>query len=69
MLPWILLMVLLSPVQGFEKLYKLNDFQTYEECKIERDRVGFEMAEAYPYEQDFVIECRERPSKNPKKPI
>jgi hypothetical protein len=28
------------------------------ECQNERNRVGYETAEAYPYERDFVIACR-----------
>jgi hypothetical protein len=39
----------------------LNTFATPEECQIERNRVGFVMAEAYPYERDFVIACRLNP--------
>jgi hypothetical protein len=46
----------------------LNTFATYEACKPERDRIGFEMAESYPYENDFRIVCEFRektPSKVP----
>jgi hypothetical protein len=53
-------MVLLTPVQGLERLTFLNSFATQEECQVERDRIGFEMAEAYPNENNFRIECRER---------
>jgi hypothetical protein len=35
-------------------------FTTREACQQERNRIGFDMAEAYPYEADFRIECRRR---------
>lgn len=40
----------------------LNAFATAEECQGERNRVGFEMAAAYPYERDFVIACQLNPT-------
>ena len=41
---WVLLMVLLDS----NNTYLLNTFDTAEECQVERNRIGFEMAEAYP---------------------
>ena len=41
--------------------YVLNTFETEEACLVERHRVGYEMAAAYPHERDFVIECRYTP--------
>ena len=58
---WLLLMVLLYVVPGLDKGTVLNTFATSEECQIERDRIGFAMAEAYPYERDFVIACQLHP--------
>ena len=58
---WLLIMVLLNTVPGLEKIMVLNTFATPEECQSERNRVGFEMAAAYPYERDFVIACRLNP--------
>jgi hypothetical protein len=58
---WLLIMVLLNTVTGLEKITVLNTFATPEECQSERNRVGFEMAAAYPYELDFVIACRLNP--------
>jgi hypothetical protein len=55
---WLLVMVLLTEVSGLSGVTVLNKFETYEECLVERDRIGYAMAEAYPYERDFVIECR-----------
>ena len=55
---WMLIIVLLSIVPGLEKIRVLNTFATSEECQIERNRIGFEMAKAYPNERDFVIACR-----------
>ena len=54
---WLLLIVLLTAVPGITRATVLNTFETYEACKPERDRVGFEMAEAYPGENDFLIVC------------
>jgi hypothetical protein len=51
-------MILLSDVPGLEREYLLNTFDTAEECQTERNRIGFEMAEAYPYENDFIIVCQ-----------
>ncbi len=57
---WLLMIVLLNVVPGLEKNMVLNTFATSEECQIERNRIGFEMAAAYPYERDFVIACQLR---------
>jgi hypothetical protein len=40
----------------------LNTFAPPEECQIERNRAGFEMGEAIPYERDFVIVCQLNPT-------
>jgi hypothetical protein len=52
-----LLMVLFGAVPGLDRVYVLNTFGTAEECQTERNRIGFEMAEAYPYDMDFIIVC------------
>ncbi len=51
-------MILLSPPGGIAPSYVLRTFATYEQCASERNRVGFDMAAAYPFERDFVITCR-----------
>jgi hypothetical protein len=53
--------LLINTVPGLEKITVLNTFATPEECQSERNRIGFEMAAAYPYERDFVIACRLNP--------
>ena len=58
---WLLIMILLHTVPGLEKITVLNMFTTSEECQSERNRIGFELAAAYPYERDFVIACRLNP--------
>jgi hypothetical protein len=58
---WLLVMVLLNIVPGLERIMVLNTFATSEECQSERNRIGFEMAAAYPYERDFVIACQLNP--------
>jgi hypothetical protein len=60
-LMWMLVIILLNIVPGLENVRVLNTFTTSEECQIERNRIGFEMASAYPYECDFVIACRLNP--------
>lgn len=59
---WYLVLVLLAPVDGFDRVTLLNPehpFHTEGDCQVERDRVGFAMADAYPYERDFFIACYE----------
>jgi hypothetical protein len=60
-LMWLLVIILLNIVPGLERVTVLNTFATSEECQIERNRIGFEMAKAYPNERDFVIACRLNP--------
>ncbi len=55
---WYLLIVMLMAPLDFDRATVLDTFVTYEECKPERDRVGFEMAESYPNENDFRIVCQ-----------
>jgi len=55
---WLLVMILLSNVQGLDKVVVLSTYATSQECQTERNRVGYEMAEAYPHERDFVIACQ-----------
>jgi hypothetical protein len=49
---------LLERRKGLDKIMKLETYASYQECQIERNRIGFEMAAAYPYDRDFVIACR-----------
>jgi hypothetical protein len=58
---WLLIMILLNTVPGLEKITVLNTFSSSEECQSERNRIGFEMAAAYPHERDFFIACRLNP--------
>jgi len=59
---WLLMIVLLNNiVPGLDKIMVLNTYATSEECQSERNRVGFEMAAAYPYDRDFVIACQLNP--------
>lgn len=39
----------------------IERFETQQACQVERDRIGFEMAEAYPEEHDFDILCEVQP--------
>ena len=58
---WLLVIVLLNNVPGLDKMIKLETYATSEECQSERNRIGFEMAEAYPHDRDFVIACQLNP--------
>ncbi len=60
---WFLLIVLLTPLPGINRVTVLNTFTTYEACQPERDRIGFEMAESYPHDSDFRIVCEFREAK------
>ena len=61
---WLLVIVLLNIVPGFERITVLNTFATSEECQSERNRIGFEMAAAYPNGRDFIIACRLNPKQS-----
>ncbi len=54
---WLLLIVLIAPPDGFSKKTLLEAYHTEQECMDNRNRVGWEMAEAYPQEPDFRIVC------------
>lgn len=58
---WMLVIILLNTVPGISTVTVLQTYATSEECQSERNRVGYEMAEAYPYDRDFVIACRLNP--------
>jgi hypothetical protein len=51
---WLLVIVFLE-LTGHDAV--LETFQTQQDCLIERDRVGFEMAASYPDTHDFNIVC------------
>lgn len=55
---WLLVIVLLNAVSGLDHVTVLNTFATPEKCQLERNRIGFEMAEAYPWSMDFRVECQ-----------
>lgn len=68
---WLLVIVLLAAPAGISPMTVLNTFETYEACKPERDRIGFAMAESYPEENNFRIECEhqeKKPSQQPSHP-
>jgi len=54
---WLLLMVLVNAVPGLESSTKLNEFSTPEECQQEQERIGKDMADAYPGDTSFRIDC------------
>lgn len=58
---WLLLIVLLNDVPGVDTITVLQFHDTVQGCQRERSRIGFAMAEAYPYERDFVIACHLNP--------
>ncbi len=58
---WLLIIVLLNTVPGLANITVLQTYATSEECQIERNRIGYEMAAAYPFDRDFVIACRLSP--------
>lgn len=66
---WFLLIILLAPPVGVNRATVLNAFETYEDCQPERNRIGFEMAESYPYDSDFRIVCEFQEKHSYKVPI
>ena len=58
---WMLVIVLLNQVPGIPTLTVLQTYPTSPECHSERDRIGDEMAKAYPDDHDFEIACRLSP--------
>ena len=65
---WLLAIVLLTAPAGISRMTVLNSFATYEDCRPERDRIGFAMAESYPNDNDFRIVCEyqeKKPSRTP----
>jgi len=53
---WLLLIIFIgSPIINIQKL---DSYATWKECQTERNRIAFEMAEAYPWSMDFRIECQ-----------
>jgi len=55
---WILVIILLNTVPGISPVTLLETYPTSQECQSERNRIGDEMAKAYPNEHDFEIACR-----------
>jgi len=51
---WLLMIIFLFI--GREQTLKTYD--TYAACQRERNRIGYEMAAAYPNDHDFVIRCQ-----------
>jgi hypothetical protein len=52
---WLLVIVILA-FPG--RPIVIDTFANQEDCQEKRNSVGFNMAEAYPYERDFTIECQ-----------
>ena len=61
---WLLIMVLLNIGPGLDRIIVLQTYATSQECQSERDRIGYEMAAAYPDDHDFEIACRARPKQS-----
>ena len=60
---WVLLMVLVAPVDGIESTTFLNKFDSpgaYTDCMTERDRISADMEKAYPNDKSYRIECRDQ---------
>jgi hypothetical protein len=53
---WLLLIIFLNPPIMTQQA--LQRFDTAQECQKERNRIGYEMAAAYPWTHDFDIVCR-----------
>ena len=54
---WFLVIMLLMPAPGFAPMTVLKTFASFQDCQTARNRIGFDMAEVYPYERTFTIGC------------
>lgn len=59
---WLLVLVLLHPTTGHFDTTVLKGFPTLAQCQVAKESVGYWMAEAYPNDQTFRIECQMRES-------
>ena len=59
---WVLLIIFMT----LNKETVLAHYDTVQDCQTERDLVGFNMAESYPYTHDFDIICRYEALRNPR---
>ena len=57
---WILVLVLIPAITGFDRVTLLETLQTEEECIALRQTVLEGMLEAYPEDTDYSIECRQK---------
>jgi len=55
---WMLVIILLNAVPGISPVTLLETYPTSQECHSECNRIGDEMAKAYPNDHDFEIVCR-----------
>ena len=57
---WCLLIIFLNlnGAPGVNMTTVLQTYATSQECQSERDRIGYEMAVAYPDDRDFELACR-----------
>jgi|GEM_PF-900046 len=58
---WMLVIILLNTVPGISPVTLLQTYPISQECHNERERIGDEMAKAYPDDRDFEIACRFNP--------
>lgn len=54
---WILILVLLAPPAGFDKVHYLNEFETEEACTATIVAVGVGMKAAYPDDTSYLLAC------------
>jgi hypothetical protein len=54
----LLVIMLLDTVPGLDHITVLQTYATAQECQIERNRIGDEMAAAYPNDRNFVLACQ-----------
>ena len=53
---WLLLLILVSPSIPGETV--LDQFETYDACHREGDRITEDFLVSYPDDHDYVLECR-----------
>jgi hypothetical protein len=58
---WLLVLVLIPAIQGFDRVTLLETLRTESECIALRTIVIEGMAQSYPDDHTYSIECRYKP--------
>jgi hypothetical protein len=54
---WALILILLAPPAGFDKVYYLNEYESEAACTAMIEGVGTGMQDAYPEDTSYLLAC------------